>query len=167
VETYPGIDDEEEGPTVRYNEGIYVGYRHADKNGIEPRFPFGHGLSYTTFEYSNLQVDPVCFKNDDTITVSVKIKNTGPVAGAEVVQFYVADTEASVDRPLKELKGFQKIFLFPGESGIANITLTKQDLSFYDETQGTWTAELGTFQIHVGSSSRDIRLTAEMELVSD
>lgn len=157
--TWPG-----EHGTVHYDEGIFVGYRHFDKNGIEPLFPFGHGLSYTTFEYSQVKVSRATTSGDEGWKVSVAVKNTGTRAGAEVVQLYVQDVEASVARPPKELKGFCKVFLQPDEQKTVTLDISKADLSFYDEKAGKWVAEPGKFVLHVGSSSRDIRTSADLTL---
>jgi beta-glucosidase len=157
--TWPG-----EGGKVYYDEGIFVGYRHFDKEGIEPLFPFGHGLSYTTFEYGNVKASKAKLSGDEGCKVSVDVKNTGQLAGAEVVQLYVQDVEASVPRPPKELKGFRKVFLQPGEQATVTLDIGKADLSFFDEKRGKWVAEPGKFVLHVGSSSRDIRGRVEIEL---
>lgn len=150
--TYPGDDK------VLYEEGIFVGYRHFDTKNIEPLFPFGYGLSYTTFTYENLQIS-----QDDKISITLDLTNSGERAGAEVVQLYVQDVESSVERPLKELKGFQKVALEPGEKKSLTFELSEQDLAFYDENKRTWRAEAGSFKILIGSSSRDIRLEGEFE----
>ncbi|NVM54337.1 MAG: glycoside hydrolase family 3 C-terminal domain-containing protein [Candidatus Helarchaeota archaeon] len=156
-QTYPG--DEK----VYYEEGIFVGYRHFDQHDIEPLFPFGHGLSYTTFIYENLQISKSQVSKNDTISVSVDILNAGDRAGAEVVQLYIQDVESSVERPPKELKGFKKIPLNPGEKQTVTFELHKEDLSFYDENENRWKAEKGIFKILLGSSSRDIRLQDEIK----
>ncbi|MHA1794214.1 MAG: glycoside hydrolase family 3 C-terminal domain-containing protein [Promethearchaeota archaeon] len=158
-ETYPGIDDEDEGPFVKYEEGIYVGYRHFDAKNIEPLFPFGHGLSYTSFLYENIRVTPAkaSLKLDEEIEVKVDITNVGQMAGAEVAQLYVEDVECPVDRPPRELKGFQKVFLQPGEKKEVKFTIKADYLKYYDESESKWTVEPGEFKFHVGSSSRDIR----------
>jgi beta-glucosidase len=164
VKSYPGIDDEDTGPTVEYAEGIYVGYRHFDKHGIEPRFPFGHGLSYTTFTWRNLSVKPATIANGMHGEVKVDIKNAGSCKGAEVVQLYMEDVESSVDRPPKELKGFEKVFLEPGQEKTVVFPIEKTALSFFDEKKNEWVAEPGLFKVHVGSSSRDIKISGEMRL---
>jgi beta-glucosidase len=153
---YPGKDN-----VVQYNEGIFVGYRYFDTKKVEPQFPFGHGLSYTTFLYENLQVT----KGDNqSVTATVTVRNTGSRPGAEVMQLYVKDIESSVERPDKELKGFQKVMLQPGESKDIIITLPVDAFRFFDEKKMEWVLEAGKFQIMAGSSSRDIRLTKEIEL---
>jgi len=156
---YPG-----ENLTVNYAEGIYVGYRHADKHNIEPLFPFGHGLSYTTFEYSDLKVSPAEVGASQPVTVSLSVKNAGSVAGAEVVQIYVADRESSLDRPVKELKAFGRVMLEPGETRSVTFTLNRDAMSFYDDTKKDWVAEPGVFEVYAGSSSRDIRLKGSFTL---
>ena len=140
-----------------YNEGIYVGYRFTDKNGLKPAFPFGHGLSYTTFEYGKASVDKTSGTADDTFTVTVPVTNTGKVSGKEVVQLYISDVKSSVDRPLKELKGFSKIELAPGETKNVSITVSGDDLAFFDADKHEWVVEPGVFEALVGSSSADIR----------
>ncbi len=141
--------------TVVYKEGILVGYRWFDTKKIEPLFPFGHGLSYTTFKYSDLKVQKGA--GNSVATVSVTITNTGKRAGKEVVQLYLQDPKCTVKRPEKELKGFRKIDLKPGESKKVTFALTKRDLAFYDVKSKTWVAEKGDYNVLVGSSSRDIR----------
>ncbi|MHA1266651.1 MAG: glycoside hydrolase family 3 C-terminal domain-containing protein [Candidatus Helarchaeota archaeon] len=166
--TYPGIKIRNEkgkvtDEKVYYEEGIFVGYRYFDTKQIEPLFPFGHGLSYTTFKYDNLTIDPPSIAGDAKTIVTLELKNSGARAGAEVVQLYVQDVKASVERPLKELKGFKKIWLEPGQRTSVSFELTKSALSYYDETTHSWTAEKGLFKILVGSSSRDIRLEGDLE----
>lgn len=153
---YPGKDG-----VVKYNEGILVGYRYFDTKKIEPLYPFGHGLSYTTFLYENLRLA----KGDNqSVTVTLTVRNTGNRAGAEVAQLYVKDLESSVERPDKELKGFQKVFLQAGESKDIIITLPVDAFRFFDDTKMEWVLEPGKFQIMAASSSRDIRLTKEIDL---
>lgn len=158
---YPG------GKEVHYGEGIFVGYRYYDKRQVEPLFPFGHGLSYTTFTYSDLQA-PGLVKASELagapLQVSVQVQNTGELAGKEVVQLYVGDKESTLARPPKELKGFAKVTLQPGESQTVNFTLDQRALSFYNPYRKEWVAEPGEFEILVGSSSRDIRASATLEL---
>jgi beta-glucosidase len=141
---------------VSYGEGIYVGYRHYDTRGIEPLFPFGHGLSYTEFEYSNLRVKQ---KRDGSVRVTLDVKNAGKSTGAEVVQLYVRDLEASVNRPDKELKAFVKIELPPHHTKQAELFLNRDAFVFFSPTQKRWIVEPGEFELLIGSSSRDIRLT--------
>lgn len=149
---YPGSDG-----VVHYKEGVFVGYRYYDTKNVEPLFPFGHGLSYTTFEYGDLKIDGK-IDNGLKINVSLTIKNTGKREGAEVVQLYVRDVESSVERPVKELKAFKKINLKPGEKQAVSFTLSERDLAFYSVERKRWVAEPGEFEMLVGSSSRDIRL---------
>jgi len=155
--TFPGDEN------VHYDEDIFVGYRHFDARGIEPLFPFGHGSSYTEFAYDNLRITSDRSSGDGHFIVSVDISNIGERAGAEVVQLYVQDVEASVERPSKELKGFGKVHLEPAQKETVTFALERCDLSFWDESNSRWTAERGTFRILVGSSSRDIRLHGELE----
>ncbi len=155
--TFPGDDK------VFYDEGIFVGYRHFDTNNIEPLFPFGHGLSYTTFKYENIRITPEKISNDEEFTVSLDVTNSGERTGAEIVQVYVQDVESSVERPFKELKGFKKVLLKSGEKGMVTFDLDKSALSFYDEKNNCWKAEKGAFNILIGSSSRDIRLQNQIE----
>ena len=157
---YPGSEGK-----VYYKEGIFVGYRHYDKNNIEPQFPFGHGLSYTEFEYSNLQISPEKAKSGETIKVSLDIKNIGKREGKEVVQLYVRDIESSLERPFKELKGFKKIALRPGENKNIQFELKAEDLSFYDPSKKRWVAEAGEFEVLIGSSSKDMRVKGQFLLV--
>ena len=155
---YPGAQE------VLYGEGIFVGYRHYDAREVEPLFPFGHGLSYTVFEYSDLQV-PATVKQGESVQVTVKVKNAGTVTGKEVVQLYVSDRQSSLARPPKELKGFAKITLQQGETQMVQFELTGRALSFYDPYRKRWVAEPGEFEVLIGSSSRDIRAKAAFELV--
>lgn len=155
-----------EGDTVEYKEGLFVGYRYYDKKEIEPLFPFGFGLSYTQFEYSRLLLDQTRIQDTDTVQVSVTVKNTGSRAGKEVVQLYVSDVESSVIRPLQELKGFGKIELQPGEERIVTFTLDKRSFAYYNVKLADWHVESGRFKISVGASSRDIRLSTELEVES-
>ncbi len=147
---YPGTNG-----TVTYAEGLLVGYRWFDTKNIAPLFPFGHGLSYTQFKYSNLKLIP---GTNGTVTAQFEIKNTGGVAGAEVAQLYVHEKHPSLMRPEKELKGFQKVFLKPGETKTAAILLNQDAFSYYDATKKSWVTQNDDFEILVGSSSRDLRL---------
>ena len=136
-----------------YKEDIFVGYRWTDKHNIKPLFPFGYGLSYTTFEVSNLRADKREITADGKLTISVDVKNTGSVTGAEVVQLYISDSKSSQPRPVKELKGFKKVSLAPGETQQVDFTIDCSALSFYDEQTGEWTAEPGEFVATVNNSS--------------
>ena len=147
---------------LEYEEGIYVGYRWYESKNIEPLYHFGHGLSYTTFEYSNLQLSTTQISADDVVEVSFEVSNTGAVAGATVAQLYVQDVEASVSRPLKELKGFQKLTLAPSESRKVTINLGASAFAFWDvETKG-WKVEAGDFNIMLGGSSGNISETQHL-----
>ena len=145
---------------TKYGDGIFVGYRHFDKNNIEPLFPFGYGLSYTNFEYKNFKLE----NNGDEVIASFDLKNTGKVAGSEIAQLYVRDVESSVERPVKELKGFSKIRLNPGETTNVKISLNKNAFMFFDPKTKKWTLEPGEFEIMIGSSSRDIYLKDKITL---
>lgn len=147
-----------------YKEGIYVGYRWTDKAKVKPLFAFGYGLSYTTFAISNLRADKAEMTRDGNVTFTVNVKNTGSVAGAETVQLYVRDVKASVDRPYKELKGFKKVFLQPGESKDVSITIANDALSFYDETTSSWKSEAGRFEVLVGNASDNLKLKKSLVL---
>ena len=156
---YPG-----ENGRVEYGEGIFVGYRHYDMYGIDPLFPFGHGLSYTKFDYRNLVIEPREARPGDKIHVKIDIRNSGRRPGKEVVQLYIRDVESSLSRPPKELKAFQKISLAPGETKTVNFTLDEECLSFYDPAIGKWVVESGEYELQIGSSSRDIRSHAFLTL---
>lgn len=145
---YPGKDK-----VVHYNEGLLVGYRYFDTKKVEPLFAFGHGLSYTTFAIENMKATAV----DRTVTVTLTVKNTGAVAGAEVVQVYVKDDETTVERPEKELKAFEKVFLQPGESKEVTLTLSESAFQYFDEIKMLWVMDPGSFTIMAGSSSREIK----------
>ena len=153
-----------ENHQVEYEEGIYVGYRYFDKEGIRPLFPFGFGLSYTTFAFGDARLSAPAFDSDGEVWVSVRVANTGKTEGAEVVQLYVQDTSPKVDRPLRELKGFARVFLKPLEIKTVKIKLTPRDLAYYDVASKQWKADAGTYEILLGSSSRDIRETLPLKL---
>lgn len=154
------------GPlTVEYREGIYVGYRYYDKAEKEVLFPFGHGLSYTQFAYSDLKLDKTRFKAENGLTLSFKIHNTGERDGAEIAQVYVADVESSVFKAPKELKGFEKVFLKAGEEKTVEITLDERAFAYYSVAEQAWKVESGKYQILVGASSRDIRLTGSAQVL--
>jgi beta-glucosidase len=156
-----------ENGQVQYGEGIFVGYRYYDKKEIAPLFPFGHGLSYTTYAYDNLRLNGDTFGADDVIEVSVDVTNTGDRAGQEVVQLYVRDEEAKVVRPYQELKSFAKVALEPGETKTVTLELDRQSLAFYDTAVHDWVTEPGAFEVLVGSSSRDLRLNCRFEWVGE
>jgi beta-glucosidase len=155
------------GPTtVEYRESIYVGYRYYDSVRQEVLFPFGHGLSYTRFEYRDLKLSQHQGPDGEALTVSLKVRNTGKVAGKEIVQVYVRDVASSVFRPAKELKGFVKVDLQPGEETDVTVELNRRAFAFYDTNRKDWTVEAGDFEILVGASSRDIRLTSTIRFDS-
>lgn len=147
-----------------YKEGIYVGYRWTDKNNIKPTFAFGHGLSYTTFSMSNLRQSAKEMTRDGKLTFTVTVKNTGSKRGAETVQLYIKDKKSSVDRPVKELKGFKKVWLEPGEQKDVDMTIDNNALAYYDETTGTWKSEDGEFEALVGNASDNIMLKSRFML---
>ncbi|WP_308992400.1 glycoside hydrolase family 3 C-terminal domain-containing protein [Mariniflexile litorale] len=149
---------------VNYNEGVFVGYRWYDSKKVEPLFPFGHGLSYSNFSYKKLHVTPQSFTSDNEVIVSFEVKNTSKVAGSEVVQVYVSDIDSSVPRPEKELKGFLKVYLQPGESKQIEIVLNNRSFSFWDINTKQWKAESGKFRIQVGSSSKEIKLNTIVKM---
>ena len=176
-EGYPGVNDQ-----VYYKEGIYVGYRHFDTRKVKPQFPFGFGLSYTTFKYGKATISEVtCDKEGDAsckeksegcckaksescckakaplYKVSIPVSNVGKREGKEIVQLYIGDDKCSVDRPVKELKGFQKIALAPGETKTVDFCITLKDLQFFDEATHAWKAEPGKFKAYIGASELDIR----------
>ena len=150
------------GKDVDYNEGIFVGYRWAEAKKIKPLFPFGHGLSYTTFKYSNLKINKSSFAKGETVKVSVTVSNTGKYDGKEVVQLYIRDLVGSLARPVKELKGFELVNLKKGESKTIDFTLTEAELGFFDN-EGNFLVESGTFKLFVGTSSAEV-LESEFEL---
>ena len=152
---YPG-----ENGKVHYGEGIFVGYRYYDKKDVAPLFPFGHGLSYTSFEYANLQIAP----NGDDFDVTVDVTNTGSVAGGEIVQLYVHDVASSQVRPEKELKAFAKVALAAGETQSATMLLKRDELAFYNPLSHGWVVEAGEFTVLVGASAADIRLQGEISV---
>jgi len=144
-----------------YSDGIYVGYRHFEKNDIEPRYPFGYGLSYTSFKYSNLKLEK---GNGPSVKVIFDLTNAGKVEGAEAVQVYVGEVNPKIDRPGKELKGFKKLNLKPGETKKVEITLDKDSFSYWNPATKNWTMDSGDFEILVGSSSSDIKLKEKIAL---
>jgi beta-glucosidase len=156
---YPG-----ENGKVHYGEGIFVGYRYYDKKEIAPLFPFGYGLSYTTFEYSNLRLSTKSLTPNELLKVRVDVTNTGKVLGKEVVQLYVRDIQSTVARPEKELKAFIKVELSPKQTKTVTFTLDREALWYFDVTRNTWATEPGDFEILVGASSRDIRLSESFAL---
>ena len=156
---YPGVPRADGSKIVdeKYNESIYVGYRWADKEDIKPLFAFGHGLSYTTFEYGKATVDKNTMDANGKLTLTVPVTNTGKREGSEVVQLYIRDVKSTLPRPVKELKGFQKVKLAPGETRNLTFTIDKEALSYFDDTRHEWVAEPGKFEAIVAASATDIR----------
>ena len=152
-----------DGVKVEYHEGIFVGYRYYEKKKMDVAFPFGHGLSYTTFEYSNVKTDKESMTEGDTIQVSVDVTNTGDRAGKEIVQLYVSDKTDAVRRPEKELKGFEKVALNPGETKTVTFTLDKRSLAWYNTELQDWYAASGDYEILIAASSQDVRLTKTIQ----
>lgn len=159
--TFPGKDK------VFYEEDIFVGYRHFDTQKIEPLFPFGFGLSYSEFEYSNLILDKHELHKGDTLTIEVDVKNISECKGAEVIQLYVSEVHSAVERPIKELKGFEKIILKAGELKTCRLQIQTKDLAYFDVQSDAWQANAGKFEVHIASSSRDIRLSSSFSLMED
>jgi len=151
---------------VEYREGLYVGYRYYDAASVKPLFPFGHGLSYSSFEYSELSVDKSDIHDTETIHLSLNVKNTGSVEAKEIVQVYVGDLKASVQRPLRELKAFTKVHLAPGETRTVEFELGKRAFAYWSPVHGDWVVETGEFVLAVGASSRDLRLRAVIRIES-
>jgi beta-glucosidase len=158
-DTTPGPNEE-----LEYREGINLGYRGFDAAATEPRFAFGHGLGYTTFEYESLELGADGLADGEPLELRVKLRNTGPRSGKEVVQIYVADLESSVPRPPRELRGFAVVRLAPGEAVELALALEDRDLAYWDIDSHSWRIEPGRFEIQVGRSSRDIRLRQSFEL---
>jgi beta-glucosidase len=155
-----------ENGRVEYREGVFVGYRYYDKKEMDVLFPFGYGLSYTTFEYSDLTLDKAQMTDAETLTVSCKITNTGERAGKEIVQLYVRNHEGAIIRPIRELRDFAKVELAPGETKTVRFTLGKQAFSYYEPKIKDWRVETGTYTVEVAASSRDIRLNDTVEVKS-
>jgi len=162
--TYNSYYDKDNDLRVSYDEGIFIGYRYWDKAEKEPRFPFGYGLSYTQFEFSNISVDKDKYSSGETVKVTVDVKNIGKVDGAEVVQLYVSDKESALPRPVKELKGFEKVNLKSGETKTIAFELNKADFSYFDPDKKDWVLEPGEFEILIGSSSKDITQSATITI---
>jgi len=158
---YPGSEEK-----VEYREGLFIGYRYYDAMEIEPLFPFGFGLSYTSFEYTEISIDKKEMYDNDFVTVKVKVKNTGTVTGKEIVQLYVRDVESSVIRPYKELKGFEKMKLDPGEEKTVEFTLKKRAFAYYNIDIMDWYVESGDFEILIGKSSKEIALKETIHVKS-
>jgi beta-glucosidase len=159
---YPGVDG-----AVEYREGVFVGYRHYDAKGIAPLFPFGHGLSYTSFAWSNLRLDRTRLAPGGELGLSLDVANTGSRPGAEVVQIYVRDVAANVPRPEKELRAFAKVGLEPGETQTVRLSLGPRALAFFDVSRNAWVAEAGAFEVFACASAGDIRLAASFKLDAD
>jgi beta-glucosidase len=156
-EIYPGLAGK-----VRYEEGVFIGYRHYDRQGITPQFPFGFGLSYTSFDLSDLAVDDSRFDPDGAVSVYVTVSNTGARVGSEVIQLYVGDEASSVPRPAKELKAFAKVHLAPGETKRVKLDLKDRDFAFYSVDAKHWVVEPGSFALSIGTSAVDLKLTAQI-----
>ncbi len=159
VVNYPGDNNQ-----VRYGEGIFVGYRYYDIKQVEPLFPFGFGLSYTSFAYDNLRLSTNTLDPGEELTVRLELTNSGALAGQEVVQVYVHNLTASVARPPKELKSFAKVYLASGETQTVRFNLSKEALAYWDVGKHSWVAEVGEFVVLVGSSSQDIRAAANFHV---
>ncbi|MHA2032026.1 MAG: glycoside hydrolase family 3 C-terminal domain-containing protein, partial [Candidatus Kariarchaeaceae archaeon] len=163
VNSYPG---DLEGKKVTYEEGIYVGYRYYDKNKKNPLFPFGFGLSYTDFSYENIILDKSIMKGiNDSLKIQIGIRNTGVRTGAEIIQVYATDLNPNINRPPKELIGFEKVVLNPNEKKTVKIPINTKDLAYYDVKSHDWKIDNGKYQILIGSSSRDIHLKAEIDFL--
>lgn len=159
---YPGLDGE-----VNYAEGVFIGYRHHEAHGLTPMFPFGHGLSYSRFEISNLRVNQTTIQPSDQMTVTAHVKNVGPRAGSEVVQLYVSDVRSTLSRPLQELKAFGKVHLMPGEQREVTMPLDMRSFAAYDPSRAAWWAEAGEFDIRVGRSSAERAASVRVTLAAD
>jgi beta-glucosidase len=159
---YPG-----ENGKVRYGEGIFVGYRYYDKKKLDPLFPFGHGLSYTAFKYSSLKLSADSITPNQSLKVKVDVKNTGKVVGKEIVQLYVRDVRSTFARPEKELKAFEKVELKPRQTKTVTFTLDREAFWYFDSRKNAWSTEAGEFEILVGASSRDIRLSGLVTLAPE
>ncbi|MBE9915608.1 glycosyl hydrolase, partial [Paenibacillus donghaensis] len=158
---FPGGKNE-----VFYGEGLFVGYRYYEAKKEKPLFPFGYGLSYTTFAYEQIEVDKVLIKDTESVNVTVTVRNTGSRAGKEIVQLYVKPVDSSVVRPVKELKGFEKVSLQPGEAKKITFTLDKRAFAYFNTEIHDWFAETGAYEIVAGPSSADTPLAAEVKVVS-
>ncbi len=163
---YPGVERKDGSNIVdeKYNEGLFVGYRWTDQQKITPLFPFGHGLSYTTFKYGKATMSKNVIENGGTLTITIPITNTGSREGAEVVQLYISDLKPSLPRPVKELKGFRKVTLAPGETQEITFTIERDALCFFDDTRHEWVAEPGKFQAIIAASATDIKAKVPFEL---
>jgi beta-glucosidase len=154
-----------DGPKrVKYTEGVFVGYRHFDHDNIKPLFPFGYGLSYSSFAYKNLNVAPTAARSNQPVTVTFDVTNTGSRPAAEAAQVYVGQVHASIPRPVKELKGFSRVELNPGETRHVSISLDQRAFSFYDTAGKNWKTEPGQFTISIGKSVQDVQLTGKLNM---
>lgn len=160
--TYPGKDGH-----VVYREGVFVGYRHYEKAGVEPLFPFGHGLSYTTFDWNTPTVDRPAFDGDGIVTIRIKVTNTGHRWGSEVVQLYVAPPTSRIDRPAKELRAFAKLHLAPDEAGQATMTLSARSFSYFDAERNAFVAEKGRYRLIFAASSAVVRTSVDVDLTRE
>ena len=156
--------DEDGDGRVALTDGIFGGYRHFDRTGVAPRFAFGHGLSFTTFAYTNLRITPSRARAGQSVRVSLDVRNTGTRPGDEVVQLYVGDPKSRLPRPVRELKDFARVSLKPGQQKTVRFTLSARHLRYYDPDQAGWVVEPGRFDIAVGASSADIRLRGRFTL---
>ena len=163
TDTAPIALNDYNAETSRYSEGVFIGYRWFEQQDIEPEFAFGHGLSYSQFNYTDMRLSSTSIRGNNSLKVSVNITNTSKVDGAEVVQLYLRDMDSSVPRPIKELKGFDKVWLKAGETQTAQFTLTQRDLSFWDVKSNNWLAESGEFEVMLGASVNDIRLSKKFD----
>ena len=155
-----------DGENVTYQEGVFVGYRYYDTKEMPVAFPFGYGLSYTSFSYDNLQIEHSEITDHDTVTVSVDVTNTGNMEGKEIVQLYVSDLTCAARRPVRELKGYEKVSLAPGERKTIHFTLDYRSFAWYNETIMDWYAASGDYQILIGASSRDLRLSGNVHMTT-
>jgi beta-glucosidase len=160
------LSDPGENGEVVYGEGVFVGYRYYDAKKIEPLFPFGHGLSYTRFDYGVPRLSALDSETGRDVEVALEVANSGERSGAEVVQLYVAPHSPRLRRPPRELKAFAKVALSPGERREVRFTLRRRDFSFYDPALASWADEPGEYELQIGSSSRDIRQTARLRRVA-
>ena len=158
---YPGEDGR-----VEYREGLYTGYRHVDRSGVAPMFPFGFGLSFTTFTLGGAQLHAPAFPQD-AATVMVPVTNAGARPGSTVAQLYVQPPQGRVDRPIKELRAFAKVHLNPGQTGDAVLTVTPRDLAYFDVAAQAWVADPGEYVLHVGQSSADLNTQVTLTLAHE
>ena len=163
--TFPPINTHP--AAIPYSEGIFIGYRGYEHNHIEPLFPFGFGLSYTTFAYSDLKVAPPQLNGNNHVNVSFTVTNTGNVAGAEIAELYVGQQNPPIVRPIKELKGFQKVFLQPGASQKVSLELDQRSVAYFNTVIEQWDGLPGTYNLLVGASSQDIRLSGQFSVKSE